>query len=140
MKSYIWPLLAVTILLAGCVSRDQADSKLAKGCEAGAKAFLADNIKVKEVKQKTFRDSAEFGTGYRTVILNVIESDGWYEPDKQYKCVFAEEFGPFGMSYSASIYQLKINDQTYGKDGDKIIGDLNDHMKLKEAVDRGMGL
>lgn len=132
-------LAFLTVLtLTGCVNREQADAKLAKGCAAAAKIFLDKGITLKEVQKSSFKRSKEFGEGYREVRLHVIESDGWYEPEKEYACVFAEEFGMFNMGHDASIYQVVVDGELYGKKGEEVIGSLQDFLKLDETVQRAL--
>ncbi len=131
-------LLAATLTLSGCVDRKAADERLANGCASGVEIYLTDSFKIKEIKSKKFAESAEEGAGYREVTLNYVESDGWSDIDKEAKCIFAEEFGLFGMSYGANIYQIKVNDQVYGKKGNELLGNYEDMMKLTKAVDNAM--
>lgn len=126
------------LLLTGCISREQADTRLANGCAAGAENFIEEGVKIKKIVKSSFSTSTELGEGYREIILDVVESDGWYETDNQYKCIFAEEFTPFNASHKASLYQIKVDDELYGKKGDEIIGSFQDHLKLTETVDRAM--
>lgn len=138
IKNYSWVFLVSLLVLTGCVSREEADARLARGCAAGAELFLDEGYSIKTVKDKIFRDDPALGKGFREVRLFVVESDGWYDTDKEYKCVFAESMGMFGMGHNASIYQLKKDGNTYGKEGDKILGTFQEHLKLTEAVDRAM--
>ena len=133
------PLLLLSlILLSGCVDRAAADAKLARGCAAGAEIFIDDGFEIKEIVSKKFQDAPGLGKGYREVTLNVIESDGWYDGEESYKCIFAETVNPFG-SHQATIYQLRLSDdEVYGSDGDKILGTFDDHLKLTETVEQGM--
>lgn len=138
MRNNFWILAFSVLALTGCVTREQADEKLARGCAAGVEAFLEDGFKIKTVKDKVFRDDPDLGKDYREVRLFAVESDGWADVDKEYKCVFSESMGMFGMGHTAAIYQLQVNDQTYGKEGDKILGSFEDHLKLTETVDKAM--
>ena len=130
--------LFTIFILTGCISRGDADARLSRGCAAAAELFIDNDFKIKTIKSSKFKPSSEFGSGYREVILFAIESDDWMDVDKEYKCVFAEEMGLFGSSHRASIYQVKVNDEIYGMDGDKIIGDMATHLKLNETVERAM--
>ncbi len=130
--------LSCLLLLTSCVTREQADTKLAKGCEAAAGLFLDDSFSIKEVKRKTYNQDPEFGNGYRKVMLFAVETDGWLDLDKEYVCIFAEEFGVFNSSHNATIYQLKVNDQTYGIENGNVLGDIQKHMKIMNAVEDAM--
>ena len=135
MLLFVLPSL---LLLTGCVSRDQADARLAKGCGAAVEVFLEDGMKINKIIKSRFGDSPDNGPGFREVTINVVETDSWYETEKDYHCIFAEEFTLFNLSHRASIYQVKVDDRVFGKQGDKILGTLNDHLKLTEAVDNAM--
>ena len=69
----------------------------------------------------------------------MIESDGWYDGEETYQCIFVESTGLFNLRHTATIYQLRLSDdEVYGKEGDKIIGSFEDHLKLTETVEQGM--
>jgi hypothetical protein len=130
----IIPALALT----GCVSREQADERLAHGCAAAAELFIAEGHTIKTITEKTFRDDPALGAGYRGVHLKAIESDGWADAEQDYKCIFIEDFGIFGTGHDAGIYQVVVGDNIYGKDGNEILGTFEEHLKLNETVDRAM--
>jgi hypothetical protein len=130
--------LSCLLLLPSCVSRGQADAKLARGCAAGVELFLADGFVIKEIKNKTYSNDPKLGESYRVVVLEAIESDSWLDVEKEYRCVFSEGFGLLNGTHSATIHQIKVNDQTYGKEGDKILGTFEDHLRLTEVVEQGM--
>jgi len=134
----ILPLLIVTLTLTGCISREQADERLFKGCTAAAQLFLDEYFKIKTVKNKKFSPSLEFGNGFREVTIFAVESDGWLDIDNEYKCVFAEEMGLFSSTHRATLYQMKIKGKTYGIDGDKLSGDINTHINIKQVVEQAM--
>jgi hypothetical protein len=131
-------LLSSSLLLTGCISREQADHRLQNGCAAGAELFMEEGHKIKEVKDHIFRDNPDLGPGYREVRLTVVDSDGWYDADKEIKCIFAENYGMFGSSHTATIYQLKMDDKTWGKEGNEILGTMEEHLKLTETVEQGL--
>lgn len=131
------PLLCL-FLLTGCVSREQADERLALGCAAGVELFLDEGFRIKEIKNKSFKNDPNLGKGYRVVKLEAIETDSWLDVDKEYSCIFAESFGFLNANHTASIYQLKVNEQTYGKEGDKLLGTFEEHLKLTQTVDEAL--
>ena len=132
-------LLLSLIILSGCVDRAAADAKLARGCAAGAVIFIEEGFKIKEITEKKFRDSPGLGKGYREVTLSAIESDGWYDAEVSYQCIFVETVGLFNTTHKATIYQLRLgDDEIYGKEGDKLLGTFDDHLKLTEVVEQGM--
>lgn len=138
MKKISVLMILSILVLTGCVTREQADARIARGCAAGVELFLDEGFKIKEIKDTFFKDSKDLGKGYRNVIIKAIESDEWLDVDKQYECIFAESFGFLNSSHVATIYQVKVNGQTYGKEGDKILGSFQDHLKLTEVVEQAM--
>ena len=131
-------LLTSLIILSGCVDRAAADAKLARGCAAGAEIFLNEGFEIKEITEKKFQDAPSLGKGYREITLKAIESDGWYDGEETYQCIFIESTNLFG-SHSATIYQLRLSDdEVYGKEGTKILGSFEDHLKLTETVEQSM--
>lgn len=121
------------LLLSGCVSREQADAKLAKGCVAGVNAMLPEGRKIERTVSTDFSPSPE-GQGMRHVKLKAIENDGFLEVESDFECVFEESFGIFNMGYTASIYQVRTGERVVGKSGDEILGDANDFLKLTDAI------
>lgn len=134
------PALALAALLSlpACVDRAKADAKLARGCAAGIEQFLPEGSSIKEIKERIFGESDAGGSGARYVTLKLVETDGWADVDKEYRCIFQEQFGFLGTGYVATIYQVRMDDKIYGKDGDKILGSFEDHLKLTEAVDKAL--
>lgn len=133
------PLFLVSlIILSGCVDRAAADAKLARGCAAGAEIFIDEGFEIKQITNSKFKDSPGLGKGYREVTIDVMVTDSWYEGEETYQCIFVESIGIMGQ-HSATIYQLRLSDdEVYGKEGDKIIGSFQDHLKLTEVVEQGM--
>jgi hypothetical protein len=123
--------------LAGCVSREQADAKLIKGCTAGVSVLLPEGRTVGEIKGSQITASPE-GPDFRHVTLNAVEKDNWLENEVQYECTFEEEFGFMNSSYTGSIYQIKFDDQVYGKSGGEILGSAEDFLKLTDAIRKAM--
>jgi hypothetical protein len=119
--------------LTGCVSREQADAKLAKGCAAGANSLLPEGQTIGEIVSKTSTPSPE-GPDYRHITIKVKQMDGWLEGDGTYECTFQESFGFLKNNYTGSLYQLKIGDKVYGKAGNEIMGTAEDFLKITDAV------
>lgn len=134
------PLIALVALLplTACIDRGKADEKLARACAAGVEAFLPEGSKIKEIRERIFGESDEGGSGARYVTLKLSETDGWADTDKEYRCIFQEDFGFLGMGYTAMLYQLRMDDKIYGKDGDKILGTYEEQLKLNEVVDKAL--
>lgn len=137
MKKYAL-IAASTLALSACVSQDQMDEKMAKGCEAGVTSMIAPK-EIAAVKSKNYADEFVEGGLHRRVTLGVTEKDGWLELDKEYSCLFMQEWGMFKSSHKALLVQVKIDDSTYGKVDGVITGSLDDFMKLTEHVDEAMG-
>ncbi|MCB9978470.1 MAG: hypothetical protein H6862_02535 [Rhodospirillales bacterium] len=136
MRPRIFLMFALSLPLAACVSRDQADARLARGCTAAAELFLPEGITLKTIKKRTFGPSDQ-DPSLRNVTLTAVETDGWSDEEKEYRCTFAESFG-FSGSYTAAIEQLRIGDNIYGKEKGKILGSFDDHLKLTEAVQKAI--
>jgi len=136
MRKFSLLLLASCLALTGCISRQEADKRLENGCAAGAELFLGEGHKIKEVKDRIFRDEPTLGGGYREARLTIVDSDGWYDADKEIRCIFLETYN--FMGHTATIYQLKMDDKTWGKEGNEILGSMEEHMKLDEAVDKAL--
>ena len=140
MKRHIQTLLLMTVcatLLSGCVSREQADAKLAKGCEAGVNALLTPPRKIEKILDTKFSPSPE-GADMRHVKLHVMENDGWLEVESDFECIFEESFGFFQSNHTASIYQVRTGERIVGKSGNEIMGDAQDFLKLTDAIREAM--
>lgn len=130
-------LLALTI--SACVPQEQADAKMAKGCAAGVNALIQPKqiLTVKNI-QYGYDDIGSEGK-HRRITIEGVEQDGWLELDKEYTCIFAEQWGFFKSSHAALLTMVKIDDEIYGKKDGKVIGDLDDFLKLTDTVDAAMG-
>lgn len=136
MSFRLWLAIAALLPLTACVDRTKADDKLARACAAGVEAFLPEGTSIKDIKDRIFGESDTGGSGARYVTLKALETDGWADTDKEYRCIFQEDFGFLGTGYTALLYQLKIDDKIYGKEGDQILGSYEDQLKLHETVDK----
>lgn len=126
------------LLLGGCVSQDQADAKLAKGCEAGANALIKPAM-LKEIKSTNFSFEENVEGQHRRVTLNTITKDGWLETDKQYSCLFAQQWGFFKSSHAGILVQIKMPDgKIVGKEDGHILGEVDDYLKLSDTVQDAM--
>lgn len=121
------------LTLSGCVSREQADAKLAKGCEAGVNVILPEGRKITRIAKSEFTPATE-GAGMRHVKLTAIETDGFLETENVFECVFEESFGFLNSAYTAAAYQVRAGDIVIGKSGHEIIGDAQTFMKLNDAM------
>lgn len=126
-----------TLALTGCVTQEQADEKMAKGCEAGVNALIAPK-EISTVKSTNFSTETTNEGPHRRVTLAVVEKDGWLELDKEYSCLFAQDWGMFKSSHKALLVQTDIDGSVYGKVDGIITGSLDDFMKLTATVDAAM--
>ena len=133
------PLILLSCLaLSACVTQDQADVKMAKGCAAGIDSLIEPK-KIKEIKAQRFANEQAEGGLHRRITLEILEEDGWMELDQEYSCLFMQEWGLFKSSHRALIVQVKIDDQIYGKKDGQIIGGIDDFLALANVVDIAMG-
>lgn len=124
---------ACALLLSGCVSREQADAKLAKACAAGVNALLPEGRKIERTIDTKF-SAAPDEPDMRLVKLKAIENDGFLEVESDFECTFEEGFGLFNMSYYAAAHQVRMGERVVGRDGDSILGDSSEFAKLTDAV------
>ncbi len=121
-------------LLAACVDRSQADRMLAKGCAAGVNALAeSDGQQLADIKNSAFTFVTNDGEQMRHVTLSAGTKD-YPDTVASYECTFQEDFGIMNTSYAASLYQVKAGDKTVGKSGGQISGDMQDFIKLEDAV------
>lgn len=133
----VFALLFCALSLSACVSREQADEKLARACAAGVSAILPEGQEIGPIGERKFTPAAD-GPNMRHVALTVKMDDGWIEDNTTYECVFDENFGFMKASYAASLHNLKAGDQIFGKSGDQISGDAQDFIKLTDAVRKAL--
>jgi hypothetical protein len=138
MKKTMIVMAGISALaLSGCVSQDQADAKMAKGCAAGIGSLIAPK-EIKEVKSQNFSAEENAEGMHRRVTLDILQKDGWVETDKSYSCLFAQEWGFLNMNHRALVVQIKIDDTVYGKKDGEILGGFQDFLKLTEVMDAAM--
>lgn len=137
MRIFLISLLSLSLF--ACGNQNQADVKLAKGCEAGVNALIADNGKViHEIKSKRFANEDTEGKTHRLVTLEAVEKEGWLELDKEYECLFEQQWGLFGLFHTALMVRITIDEETIGKKDGVLIGGLDDFMDLSSVVERAM--
>lgn len=133
-------LLGLTLFtLTACSSREEADAKMARGCEAAAKTMLgkeSSDRQIEHVGKKSFDKAGEF----RQVTLNVTtkNKEFGYEKDEVFSCKFDESYSPGFTAWKAALVQLKMGDQIYGDEGGQIFGEAEDQMNLTAAVEAAM--
>ena len=138
MKKLSAFLFLSTLALAACVDREDADTKLGMGCSAGIQAMLPENHVLKQLKSTNFAASPDLGAEYRMVKMQFADSDGFADADHEATCIFHEQFGYMNAGYTAQIYQLKIDEQVWGKQGEQIQGTYEENLKLQEHVNEAL--
>jgi len=136
LNRFIFLNLFCLILLTGCVSREQADAKLAKACQAAVDVFLEDS-KIDHIYDSKF-SASPIGTDFRHVIISTIIVDGWIEIESDFECVFQESFGLFNSGYAPAIEQVRVDDILIGRSGGEILGNPDDFVKLTDAVRKSL--
>ena len=137
-KTFILGVCALT-LLSGCGSREQAETKLVRGCEAAAKSMLNKDQYDRQIEKVT---GQKFGKsdGFTLVTVDATTKNKQYgfENPETFECKFEESSGPFGMSWKAALVQLKVGADVYGSDGGQLFGSVEDQMALTAAVEAAM--
>lgn len=134
----LFALCASMLLLGACVTREQADEQLAKGCQAGISVLLPDDQKIDKIIRSEYTPASE-GVGFRHVTIVATLENDWLEEEYEYQCVFDENFGFLKSSYSAAIMKLDTGDgRIYGQAGARILGDAQDWIKITAAVNKAM--
>lgn len=139
MKNPVILCCTALVLLTACGSKEQANTKMARGCEAAVKVMLnkADFTRqIDSVKSKSFG----MADGYRLVTIHTItrNKDTGEEADESFDCKFEETQLFNYLKWSASLVQLKIDDVTYGSDAGEIYGSVEDQIALTNAVEEAM--
>ena len=127
-------ILCTLALLTGCVSQEQADVKLSQGCRAALNVLIAP-LEISEIKTQRYENETLPEGQHRRIHMNVIEADGWSEEEKEYSCLFSEQWGFARSSHNALFIQADLGDQVIGKKDGQILGDLEQFMKITQAVD-----
>lgn len=139
MKKSIALLAGLSALtLSACVSQQQADEKMFKGCEAAVGAMIAPTT-IKAVQSKAGSDEKTMGSIYRRIKITYIEEGDFAEMPKEGSCLFSQQWGMFKSTHAALLEQVVYNDQLIGKKDGVIEGDMNAFLKLNEHVDTAMG-
>jgi len=138
MLKNIFPLLLTAFALTGCLSQDQVDVKMLKGCEAGINSLISPS-EIGEIKTKNYSNEDVNNNLHRRITIEAIEKDGWLELDKTYSCLFMQEWGIFSSSHKALLVQTTIDDETIGNIDGHVIGGFEEFLKLTDVVDKAMG-
>lgn len=132
----IFAVLSV-LALAGCVTQEQADAKMKKGCEAAIAAMIAPAT-IKDVKSTSAESEKTMGSTYRRIKIGYVENDDFAESVKEGSCLFSEQWGMMKSTHAAMLEQVTFNGQLIGKKDGNIEGDMNAFLKLNERVDAAM--
>ncbi len=140
MKKYSLSFLSVLslLVLSACVSQDQADEKMVKGCKAAIEVAIAP-AKIADILSTTyaFEDNKD-GDSFRRITLKTFEKDGWIEREKEYSCLYAEQWGIAKTSHVATLESLSYDDIILGKKDGDVIGGLKNFMNLVNASQTAM--
>ena len=128
----------IATMLSGCVDQVTADQKMAKGCKAGIESMIEPR-EIMEIQNTRYDYEDVKGEGlHRVIIIEAVEKDGWLELEKEYRCLFAEQWGLLRATHNAALIQLNIDGDIIGKKNGKIHGSLDDFMTLTEKVKMSM--
>ena len=126
-----------TIALSGCVTQEQADAKMIKGCQAAVAAMI-EPVVIKDVKASTAAPEKTMGSVYRRVKVSYTEQGDFAETVKEGSCLFSEQWGMFKSTHASMLEQVVYNGTLLGKKDGNIEGDMNQFLKLNESVDAAM--
>lgn len=135
---YLTSAMVAVLALGGCVTQQQADAKMGKGCEAAISATIAPK-KLLGIKSTNYADEKTEGSLYRRITIVGQQKDGWIEAEKTYTCLFAQDWGFFKSTHFALLEQLAIGDFVLGKVDGQIRGSMEDYVKLNETAETAMG-
>jgi hypothetical protein len=139
MKNFILAFAGISILaLAGCISQEQADTQMAKGCEGAVNAMLAPRS-IKTVKGWTADDDTSEGSVHRRIFITYVENDDFAESEKKAECLFSQQWGPLKSTHAALLEQLVANNTILGKKNGVIQGSMEDFIKLTNGASAAMG-
>lgn len=131
-------LCLATFTLSACITREQADAKLATGCKAGISALLPDDQSIDKIVRSKYTPATE-GPNHRHVTIITTLKNDWLEEEHEYKCVFDENFGLFKNNHTAAIVKLDTGDgRVFGRAGAEITGSAQDWIDITNATREAM--
>lgn len=136
-KQILCILFALTLPLSACVTREQADEKLVRGCAAATASLLPEDQVMGPIIAHEFTESSE-GPTFRHLTIHTKQDEEWLSGEAVYDCTFEETFGFLNITYNAFVYQLKLGEAVYGKVNGEIVGDAEDFIKLDKAFEKAM--
>ncbi|PZO83710.1 MAG: hypothetical protein DI626_08820 [Micavibrio aeruginosavorus] len=139
MKKSLSVISAISIFtLSACISQEQADAKMAKGCESAVSAMITPQT-IKEVKGFKADYEGMLGIKYRRLDVTYVENDDFAAAEKTGTCLFSEEWTAMKGSHLALLEQVTVNGKLVGKRNGVIQGSVDDFVKLTEGADTAMG-
>lgn len=137
MKKFIVILAGIsTLALAGCISQEQADTKMGAGCQAALQAQMGPD-KAKDIKVTGAAAQVTTAGEFRKVDMTYVP-DSFDTTPQPASCLFSEQWGPAKTSHTALLEQLVIGNTVYGKQDGAVQGSLDDFLKLTDAASRAM--
>jgi hypothetical protein len=140
MKTKLILASACLLLVTACSSRDEADRKMARGCEAGIRVLLAKENSDRQLDRVTSRNFSSDGK-IRVITMagGTKHKEYGYDTDETFSCRFTEEYSVGFIGWRASLQQIKIGETIFGKDNAGTLqGDLQDYINLTGEVDDAM--
>ncbi len=127
------------LALTACGSREEADTKLSRGCEAAVKVILATPNYDREFSKTTSKSFDKDGTN-RVVTLQSVTKNKEYgnEMDEIFVCKFDESYSPGFIAWKASLINVKIGEEYFGSEGGQIYGSAEDQMNVMAAVEAAL--
>ena len=127
------------VILTGCGSQQEAETKLVRGCEAAVKVMLNKEDYDRQLAAVT---GQKFGMsdGFRLVTIDATtkNKEFGFENEESFQCKF-EESRSFGyLNWKAALVQVKIDDAVFGSEGGQLYGSVEDQMALTAAVEAAM--
>lgn len=136
MKPLISLLLLSSLLLTGCSSREAADRKIAKACEVGVRIVLKNDKYENQIDSIKDTSFADYALGRKVSLKAAVKNKAYgYEGEESYDCIFDESYLPGFINWNASLTQIVVGSDVYGKDASgKIQGSLQDFMNITDSV------
>lgn len=125
--------------LAACGSREEADIKLARGCEAAVKTLLATPNYDREFSKISSKAFDTVDTKRVITIQSVVKNKEYgNEMDEAFVCKFDESYSPGFIAWKASLINVKIGEEYFGSEGGQIFGSAEDQMNVMAAVEAAL--
>jgi hypothetical protein len=128
-------LMLFLLLLAGCMSREVADERLAKACVAGAQMVMPEGDTVELLSHQ----ATDLDNGSRHVAVTVLVKAGWLQDEAIFECAFTETFSFLKTSHSAALNQYDFGHfiQSARTESD-MMSELQQNADIDAAVQRAL--